>query len=819
MVTRSPFTRLKAHLPALMLMTLPWVAIACSDDGGPGDPDGGQDARLDASTLDSGNEVVTEPLTVTQWIGAQPGAGNDLVYDTVAEGTFVLPQEGTYLGTDWFVLARGVNASVGPASIGEFWVAAHVTVPAGRRVFARADSIYTLFVNNRARQPGDAYHTRKTLVPLDMSGNEASLGTPGENLVVGRAVTRGANFAELELWSTSAEVVFNGKDVTAPNLVVGQDAEIPLGIHVLHLGEEPALDISARVVEDATFEDRVVHYEALAADAVTQMTFVLSPKAPIAAQDAGSFAVTLRLESPSWVRDYETTVDLTVVDQGARYRQTRISTVDGSTQYHAVMPPVGWPPNPMESYGLILSLHGAGVEASGQAAAYSPKDWAFLIAPTNRRPFGFDWEEWGRLDALEALDHAMATLPIDPTRVHLTGHSMGGHGSWHVGVHHAGRFGVVAPSAGWISFDLYTGPAPPTGMVGRARAHSQTLDFVDNLRDNAVYIIHGDADDNVPVSHAQQMFATLQPIVSELTYHEEPGAGHWWDLDPAEEGADCVDWDPMLEVMRTRNREVTPLDFHFSSSAPWVSSEHSFLRVLSATSPLESFTADATSSGNGTHVDLVTQNVRGLEVEMQPLFDAGVTSITVDGDSHTVTPTGVLDHGLTAGKHPTQYGPLNQLFHRRFCFVYDGSGPAVYRHYAAFLLSYWSIIGNGHGCAVSLADVTPALADERNLIYLGVPMADIANSGDLPFSWDADGVTLNGTTHPDSALAFLYPDGEKLAGFIVAAAGAEHNLYGFVPFSSRSGMPDYFVWGNGSLIASGFFDGAWQVDPAFGAGL
>jgi S-formylglutathione hydrolase FrmB len=30
----------------------------------------------------------------------------------------------------------------------------------------------------------------------------------------------------------------------------------------------------------------------------------------------------------------------------------------------------------------------------------------------------------------------------------LTGHSMGGHGTWHLGVHDAGRFAVIGPSAG-----------------------------------------------------------------------------------------------------------------------------------------------------------------------------------------------------------------------------------------------------------------------------------------------------------------------------------------------------------------------------------
>src|SRR5262249_33534960 len=112
------------------------------------------------------------------------------------------------------------------------------------------------------------------------------------------------------------------------------------------------------------------------------------------------------------------------------HKRTFVSAIDGSVQYYAVQPahpePSGPPP------GLILSLHGAAVEAMGQADCYSSKSWAHVVAPTNRRPYGFDWEDWGRLDALEVLEQARRELKTDPRRTWLTGHSMGGHGTWHL---------------------------------------------------------------------------------------------------------------------------------------------------------------------------------------------------------------------------------------------------------------------------------------------------------------------------------------------------------------------------------------------------
>ena len=99
----------------------------------------------------------------------------------------------------------------------------------------------------------------------------------------------------------------------------------------------------------------------------------------------------------------------------------------------------GLPPDAKPA--LVLTLHGAGVEAIGQARAYKPKDWAYIVAATNRRPYGFDWEDWGRLDALEVLAEAARLFATDPARTYLTGHSMGGHGAWQVGATVPGPLG------------------------------------------------------------------------------------------------------------------------------------------------------------------------------------------------------------------------------------------------------------------------------------------------------------------------------------------------------------------------------------------
>lgn len=278
-------------------------------------------------------------------------------------------------------------------------------------------------------------------------------------------------------------------------------------------------------------------------------------------------------------------LSLRVVKATEPYKRTFVSAIDGSVQYYAVNPAQ----KPAPDNALILSLHGASVEALGQAQAYGPKDGATLIAPTNRRPFGFDWEDWGRLDALEVLEQAKKAYPHDPARVSLTGHSMGGHGSWSIGSLYPDKWAAIGPSAGWISFTTYAGAsanaAPPnlTGpamLVARASLASDTLARGENLLLNPVYIVHGDADDNVPVTEARTMHRFLTDFFgSRVQYHEEPGAGHWWDKSP-EPGADCVDWKPMWDLFQTaRIKSPDPHTLHFRTPDPAVSATCFYVRV------------------------------------------------------------------------------------------------------------------------------------------------------------------------------------------------------------------------------------------------
>jgi len=743
---------------------------------------------------------VTEPVPVAIdrfLVGRLPTtATTDTVRAAIEAGTFVLPTDGaTSDGVKWKAIAPGAKGELGTASSGQIlYGAAQLDLATGTRVFGRIDAALSVYTN-AVIQPADIYASGSIRVPMVVH--------EGSNLVVVRGIG-GRGQVQAQLYSTPDELVMNLDDRTVPDLVVGDASEQWIGVPVLNLTGNAAYDVSAKVEDNESFVATTVTYPSLAAGSVTKLAFDLKPKAAFTTPKQ-KIKVALRIESMSLDWSYRREIELDTVDGVAAYRRTFRSPTDGSAQYYGVLAPKDV--DKTKSYALVLSLHGASVQAIGQAGAYSARDWNYLIAPTNRRPYGFDWEEWGTLDALEVLEHATGSFKIAPDQVYLTGHSMGGHGTWHVGILFPGRFATLGPSAGWISFETYAGVTRATGALGRAQAASNTLDYVTNLAKRGAYIIHGDADDNVPVTEARTMVDVLKPITSDVIYHEEPGAGHWWD-GTAAPGADCVDWQPLFDFMKSHKLDPSETTFKFKTPSPWVSNKHSYVTIVSEADAYLDCALD--SSQTGDTVTLTTTNVRSMTLAGGALLAKGAKKVVVDGKSYDVT-DGPIAIGPTSGKTTLVHGPLNEVFHRPFCFVFqdDASGLAnAYQRYASFLISSWAVTGNGLACALPISRVTPQIRKDYNLVYLGMAKSSLA-AAPKELSWDS-AITVGATKYDGSALAMVFPESGRLSALLATSPGSETFLFRFMPFSSRGGVPDWFVWSTGGAKASGFFDPEWK---------
>mgnify|MGYP002623732475 FL=1 len=501
------------------------------------------------------------------------------------------------------------------------------------------------------------------------------------------------------------------------------------------------------------------------------------------------------------------------------------SSIDGSLQEYSVLAP-----EHEEGAGIVLSLHGAGVDAYDQARSYSRKKDLWIVAPTNRRPFGFDWQDWGRADAYEVLAHALTWTGADPRRVYLTGHSMGGHGTWHLAANDPDRFLAIAPSAGWCSFDTYTGrpPAAREEPWRGADGASLTLDPVDNLAALPTFILHGEKDDNVPLSEARRMEAALRVSGGAPEVHAQAGAGHWWDGGAAP-GADCVDWPGIFDLFGRTPPRPAPDALSFVTVDPGVDAVHHWVAVLQPLAYGRPARVRARRAGDTVEVETV--NVRRMRV------DAEAELFVLDGrplPAPALTTFLKTDAGWTVAspaageKSPERCGPFKRAFANRFVFVY-GAGDAEGMARARYEQQVWWYRANGDVEAVDDATFLRDGYAGRNVILFGNASVNRAFARVLPADCPVhvrEGAIRAGRRSwagDDLGCLFVVPragDPAALVGVFGATGARGARLgYALLPFVSGVGYPDYVVFGPSVLergteaaAAAGWFDHAWRLD-------
>ena len=701
-----------------------------------------------------------------------------------------------------------------------------------------------VYVNGEIRA-GDPYATRWLRVPVELG--------EGKNQFLFRL---GRRPFSARLVRPKSPAFFNTRDTTLPDVLAGEEIQTHGAVVVVNASSR-ILSRAFLAVSLQGGEPLRVPLPLLPPLTARKVAFPLQGPAPT---DGKTLTVRLELY-PTLRRRSRKFADIATLTLNVRrpdepHCRTFLSGIDGSVQYYAVHPAGPSAKRP----GLVLSCHGAGVRALNQARSYSRKSWCHLVAPTNRRPFGFDWEDWGRLDALEVLDLAQKDLGTDPRRTYLTGHSMGGHGAWHLAVTFPDRFAAVGPSAGWISFWSYSTARNFKGTSGiepllmRAASPSRTLDLAPNLSAMGVYILHGEKDDNVPVTEARRMRKHLKAFHKDLGYHEEPGMGHWWDNDKKIPGTACVDWPPMMAFFQKHRvlegAEARSIDF--LTASPGVSARCQWVEVLAQQKCLEVSRVQIRFDGAKRTVSGTTENVARLRLDLEswtPAEPGGTWSICLDkseirdlpwppgpeksvwlarsaGGKWTVGPA-----PSAARKGPHRYGPFREVFRNRMVFVYATDGDEVENAWALARARYdaetFGYRGNGSVDVIPDAVFDADAHPDRNVILYGNAdnhMTWEALLGKSPVQVTRTGVRIGDREEKGEDLACLFlrprPGSDRaLVGAVAGTGERGLRLTDRLPyFVSGIAYPDVIVFGpemlskgTAGVRAAGFFGPDWSV--------
>ena len=731
----------------------------------------------------------------------------DAVLDRLAAGTLA-PKEGdTIPFADRTPAWKRVEADKDGWLAANGYVFATVDLPADATMSLEAQGESIVYVNGVPRG-GDPYATGVVRLPVALRRGRNTL-----LFVAGRGRLK-ATLRPIE-----KTLALDVADTTLPDALVTDRGDLLGGVVVENAGPaKKGLRMRVVLPDGRARESALPGVPGLS---LRKVPFAL----PMPYAIEGT-VLPLVLELKDGARTVDTAkIELRVRQTNETHRRTFLSDVDGSVQYYAVDPAQ----RPGKDNLLTLTLHGAGVEAQGQAQAYRLKDDVAIVAATNRRPYGFDWEEIGRLDALEVLDVAKRTVPHDPARVALTGHSMGGHGTWSVGTLYPDRFAAIAPSAGWVSFWSYAGgwdPAPgmpADAMVRRAMAPSDTLARATNALAQGVYILHGDADDNVPVEQARTMKAELTKLGHpDLGYHEESGAGHWW-------GDQSVDYPDLFATLRRRRLDPNPASIDFTTPSPAVSSRAWWATVEAVAEP--GLSARIKLAKSDVAIEGTTENVARLTLR-RPVRTVRLDGQTVpvsggSGDLTLVREGGRWREGKAKGKTPAAMGPFKAVFGHKVVFVVPTGGTSAENEagmdHARYDAETLYVRGNGGVDIVTDAELLKGGYERRNVLLYGNADTNRAWGRLLkgsPVDVRRNRVTVGAKTLTGTDLGVLLvrpkpgvPDCLVAAMAPTGAAGAVR-LVRMATFTSGVAYPDWTVVDARGLRGAGFFGNDWALGPS-----
>jgi predicted esterase len=205
--------------------------------------------------------------------------------------------------------------------------------------------------------------------------------------------------------------------------------------------------------------------------------------------------------------------------------------------------------------GLAIVMHGGGVgsgdaggAASGFSAAMSRMGWVG-ICPEVLVKTEHGWSDSGTEEfVIELIEAGLRTFQVDPNRLFLTGHSMGGYGTWTLGAHHADRVAGLAAYAG-APTPYWNDKKEVVGIQDGVLPNLFTLPF---------HIYQSTDDQNVPYEVNHWAAAELGRLKEKyggynFIYQEVTGRGHGFPPGgplPALEWVGKYDRDPRPKKIR-----------------------------------------------------------------------------------------------------------------------------------------------------------------------------------------------------------------------------------------------------------------------------
>ena len=552
---------------------------------------------------------------------------------------------------------------------------------------------------------------------------------------------------------------------------------------------------------------------------------------------------------------------------GVVFRAYR-SELDGQLQpYVAYVPPAHKPDGaPMP---LIVSFHGLthqGEHALRAVIGQATKEdqnpdsaarhlpgfsnmGAILVAPWGFGKAGP--RHLGEADVLRVIDEMKAAYRVDPTRVSITGYSLGGTVAFALPLHYPSLFSAAAPLCGYPNLTSYNSikDVRHTEFEEAMIARRFLGNYAANGKHVPMHVVHGGQDGPGRSKVIVDRYKALgYPVIFDV--EDELGHNVW---DYAYEDGRMITWLKKKQQPKPASHVRLVTGEYRYDSAYWVrllgmvrspGAPGAKVEKGKADTPESFADIDAQMDWPSKALRITTRNVESFAIDVAALGPPKGTTVTVDGAAlalEEALKTAFFEKGeagwSVSGTEPARAGkkragvsgPLDDVLRHPQLIVFGTQDPAQTEANMAVADHFSSA---DHWAAARFPikadrDVTEAELTGRSLVLIGGPASNKITAlfaASLPVTFEKGALVLRGKRYEgdDVGASFIHPHPRDPKEYVVVHAGT--TFRGTLASRHLPQLaPDFLIYDKGILAMrgellldrrtvkeGGFFDETWK---------
>ena len=526
------------------------------------------------------------------------------------------------------------------------------------------------------------------------------------------------------------------------------------------------------------------------------------------------------------------------------------SSVDGTAQPYGVTYPIGYGKDVDKKWRVDIVLHGRNstlTEVSflnshnGKKKVSADQDWV-QIDIFGRGNNAYRWA--GEADVLEAMEAFFAGEAqagrgemADRRRVVLRGFSMGGAGTWQIGLRFPGHWCVMGPGAGFTTTHGYAwkGKKELPDYQEKCLRIYDAIDYVENARMIPIVAYSGGEDaQKLAADNIENRLKELN--INAMTHLVAPGIGHTFVPDYFKK-ANAL-WSEHAKKSRAEYPKKVSF-VTYTTKAPLCD----WLVVSGLERHYEKATVDAVLTTSGYR--LTTKNVRILGLHMLPAIakplvqidgqeivaneDSAVIIVVKQGGQWKITTVKKYYKELETDPQKVMgfQGPIDDAFASGFVCV-TGTGeswhPATQKFVDAKVAAFkhdWAKHWRGELPITNEYGVSPNEIKEKHLILFGDPSSNFLLANilpKLPLKWTKDEIEFAGKKYKSSehVPVLIFPNPLNPSKYVVLNTGHTWPSEDYAKTNALlyPRLGDYAIlrMADNGVATAGLFDEFWRVE-------